>query len=94
MVGRLAAERSVRMINVRPLTRIVGTNAEYTWAPDGSILQIDDNKLHRWREGSDGWEEISDLSAHGIKGGYRIAVSPDGKRIAIVGMVASADGTL
>ncbi|NNC48142.1 MAG: hypothetical protein HKO13_06895 [Sphingomonas sp.] len=76
---------------VRPLTPIVGTNANYTWAPDGSILQIEDNKLHRWREGGDSWEEISDLGAHGVEGGYRIAVSPDGERIAIVGLVATED---
>lgn len=71
---------------VRPLTPIVGTNANYTWAPDGSILQIEGDSLHRWREGGDGWEEIADLSAHGIESANRIAVSPDGKRIAIVGL--------
>lgn len=73
---------------VRPLTPIVGTNANYTWAPDGSILQIEGTVLHRWREGDDGWEQVSDLADHGIQSANRIAVSPDGKRIAIVGLPA------
>ncbi|MXO89625.1 TolB family protein [Pontixanthobacter aquaemixtae] len=71
---------------IRPLTPIVGTNANYTWAPDGAILQIEDGKVHRWREGGEGWEVIGDLADHGIESANRIAVSPDGKRIAVVGL--------
>ena len=74
--------------SIRPLTPIVGANANYTWAPDGSILQIEGTKVHRWREGGGGWQEISDLSDHGLASAYRIAVSPDGKRIAVVGLPA------
>ena len=76
-------------LSVRPITPIVGSNANYTWAPDGSILQIEDNMVHRWREGGDGWEEIADLSDHGIASATRIAVSPDGTRIAVVGIAES-----
>lgn len=74
--------------SVRPITPIVGTNANYTWAPDGSILQIEGTAVHRWREGGDGWEQIADLVDHGIASANRIAVSPDGKRIAVVGLPA------
>ena len=70
---------------VRPLTPIVGSNANYAWTPDGAILQIEGTVLHRWREGGEGWEEISDLADHGLATAYRIAVSPDGRRVAIVG---------
>ncbi|WP_379547653.1 TolB family protein [Qipengyuania sp. DSG2-2] len=73
---------------IRPLTPIVGANANYTWSLDGAILQIEDGKLHRWREGGDGWDEIADLAQHGIASAARIAVSPDGRRIAIVGLPA------
>lgn len=72
--------------SIRPLTPIVGSNANYTWAPDGSILQIEDTIVYRWREDGDGWEEISNLSDHGIVSAYRIAVSPDGRQIALVGL--------
>lgn len=74
--------------SIRPLTPIVGINANYTWAPDGSILQIEGTKVHRWREGGTGWEEIADLADFGIGSANRIAVSPDGKRIAVVGLPA------
>lgn len=74
--------------SVRPLTPIVGSNANYAWAPDRSILQIEGAILHRWRDGGEGWEEISDLSDHGLASAYRIAVSPDGNRVAIVGSAA------
>lgn len=73
---------------IRPLTPIAGTNANYTWAPDGSILQIEGTALYRWREGGKGWERIADLGDHGIESANRIAVSPDGRRIAIVGQPA------
>lgn len=73
---------------IRPLTPIVGSNANYTWTADGSILQIEGAILYRWREGGDGWGVISDLSDHGIASANRIAVSPDGKRIAVVGLPA------
>jgi len=44
--------------------------------------------VHRWREDGEGWELLTDLSGHGIASANRIAVSPDGKRIAIVGLPA------
>lgn len=74
---------------VRPLTPIVGSNANYAWAPDGSILQIEGTKVFRWREDGDGWQEIADLVQHGLMSANRIAVSPDSQRIAIVGLPES-----
>lgn len=71
---------------VRPITPIVGSNANYTWAPDGAILQIEDDTLHRWKEGGKGWAVIGDIGDFGITNANRIAVSPDGKRIAVVGL--------
>lgn len=71
---------------IRPLTRIVGTNANYTWAPDASIVQIDGTRVYRWKEGLEkGWMKIADLADHGIENANRVAISPDGKKIAIVG---------
>ncbi|MCP2669928.1 hypothetical protein NHF40_03195 [Maricaulaceae bacterium EIL42A08] len=73
---------------IRPLTLLVGTNANYTWAPDGSILQIEGTGLYRWHADGEGWEMISDLADHGMASAYRIAASPDGTRIAVVGLPA------
>ena len=73
---------------IRPIVPIVGENANYTWAPDGALLQIEDDTLHRWRKGEQRWTPIADLSEFGVTSATRIAVSPDGKRVAIVGVPA------
>ncbi|RGP39875.1 hypothetical protein BPTFM16_00150 [Altererythrobacter insulae] len=74
--------------SIRPLTTIVGSNANHDWAPDGSVLLIEGSSLYRWREGGEGWEEVGDFSDAGIASANRIAVSPDGDHIAIVGLPA------
>ncbi|MFT5611615.1 MAG: Tol biopolymer transport system component [Arenicella sp.] len=72
---------------IRPLTPIVGSNANYTWAPDRSIVMIEGHTLYRWQEtGSAIWEKISDLTSQGILSASRVAISPNGKRMAIVGL--------
>ena len=72
---------------VRPLTPVKGSNANYGWTPDGAILMIEDDVLYHWREGSDeGWVKIADLSEFNVKGANRLAVSPDGTKLAVVGL--------
>jgi len=72
---------------VRPLVAVTGKNANYGWTPDGAILMIQDGFLMRWKEGeTDGWKKIADLDTFGIKDANRLSVSPDGKRLAIVGL--------
>ena len=72
---------------IRPLTPIVGSNANYAWAPDGSIVMIEGSTLYRWQEnGAATWQKISDLSSQGISSATRVAISPNGKRMAIVGL--------
>ncbi len=71
---------------ITPLTPVVGTNINYTWAPDGSILQIEGISVHRWTKDSGKWTQISDLTDHGLASANRIAVSPDGTKIAVVGL--------
>ena len=72
---------------IRPLTPIVGSNANYAWAPDRSIVMIEGSTLYRWQEtGAATWEKISDLTSQGIRSATRVAISPNGKRMAIVGL--------
>ncbi len=56
---------------------------DYAWTPEGEILMGDGGRLFAWSEGSD-WTEIADFSDLGVEGITRLAVSPDGSRIAIV----------
>lgn len=73
--------------SIRPLTPIVGSNANYAWAPDGSIVMIEGSDLYRWQEKDPAtWEKIADLTTQGIRKANRVAISPNGKRMAIVGL--------
>ena len=56
---------------------------DYAWTPAGEIIMGDGGRLYAWAEGSD-WTEIADFSDLGVGGITRLAVSPDGSRIAIV----------
>ncbi len=65
------------------ITRTLPGREDYAWIPEGEILMGDDSRLFAWSEGSD-WTEIADFSDLGVAGITRLAVSPDGSRIAIV----------
>lgn len=65
------------------ITRTLPGREDYAWTPEGEILMGDGSRLFSWSEGSD-WTEIADLSDLGVEGITRLAVSPDGARIAIV----------
>jgi len=56
---------------------------DYAWTPTGEVIMGDGGRLFAWAEGSD-WTEIADFSDLGVGGITRLAVSPDGSRIAIV----------
>lgn len=78
---------------IRPLTTVVGSsNRNYGWTPAGSILMCENDKLHRWNPDSkEGWQEVADLSKFGIQKSSRVALSRDGKHLAIVGLPAKTE---
>ena len=57
---------------------------DYAWTPKGTILMGAGSTLHEWKPGGE-WAVIAELAATGIDGITRIAVSPEGDRIALVG---------
>lgn len=57
---------------------------DFAWLPDGEIVVGHGSRLLMHRPGSDGWREIADFSEHGVEQITRIAVSPNGDRIAFV----------
>ena len=65
------------------ITRTLPGREDYAWTPEGEILMGDDSRLFVWSEGSD-WTEVADFSDRGVEGITRLAVSPDGARVAIV----------
>jgi Tol biopolymer transport system component len=73
--------------SIRPITPVVGSNANYGWTPDGSILMIENDKLYQWSaESTAGWRQIADLSEFGIHSANRVAISPDARKLAVVGL--------
>jgi WD40 repeat protein len=59
---------------------------DYAWTPNGALLMAKDAKIFKWNPLSDkDWMQVADFSEGGLKTLTRIAVSPKGDRIAIVG---------
>src|SRR5690606_22000280 len=70
--------RAVRRVVVLP------QGAEYhVWLPDGSALISGNGVLYRWYEGR--LETFVDLRSRGIQEVSRLAISPDGRTLALVG---------
>jgi tricorn protease-like protein len=78
--------------NTLAATKLVRTPPaieDYAWTPEGAILMGQGSKLLMWSPRLDeGWQEVADLAAAGLQGITRLAVSPDGKFIAIVAQAA------
>lgn len=63
---------------------------DHAWTPDGTLLMGSGPVLHRWDPGGGGrWRRVTDLSGRGITSITRLAVSPDGERIALVAETTS-----
>ncbi len=59
---------------------------DYVWINDTQILVGSGNKLYMYDTlGDTEWNRVASLEEYGIKNISRMAVSPDGKKIAIVG---------
>jgi hypothetical protein len=69
------------------LAPLLDGNEFYAWTPEGALLMGQGSKLFCFVPGtSTGWEPVADLSVVGIDGLSRIAVSPEGDRVAVVGV--------
>jgi len=59
--------------------------ADTAWTPDGTLLMAKDGVLHSWRAGQAGWKEAARLERLSLSGVTRLAVSPAGDYLALVG---------
>ncbi|MDH3733950.1 MAG: hypothetical protein OEU54_10470, partial [Gemmatimonadota bacterium] len=58
---------------------------DYAWAPGGVLVMGSGSRLFAFDPLTDRtWREIADLSSAGIENITRLAISPDGSRIAVV----------
>lgn len=79
----------IRSYNVREgtstlLTHSLENSQDVAWLSNGTLLMGQDSKLYSWKQGTEGWKQISDLAEFNLSGITRLAVSPDSKKIAVV----------
>jgi WD40 repeat protein len=68
-----------------PIAPLLDGNEFYAWTPGGVIIMGQESKLFRWVPGESGdWEEIADLASAGLRSISRLAVSRDGRWVAVV----------
>jgi hypothetical protein len=61
------------------------TEADTAWMPDGTLLMAHGGTLYAWRAGRSGWTPIVELQRLSLSGVTRLAVSPKGDLLALVG---------
>ena len=55
------------------------------WTADGTLLMVKDAVLYGWKRGQSGWKEVASLPRLSLSGITRLAVSPAGDYLALVG---------
>ncbi|MDE0936308.1 MAG: hypothetical protein OSA89_10360 [Mariniblastus sp.] len=83
-------ELNPETLAIRPLVMIEGANHHYAWTPDGSILMAQGTQLKQWRVGGK-WKDVADFSEYAMQSPTRVAVSPDGKKLAVVAVAVEQD---
>jgi hypothetical protein len=63
--------------------------ADTAWMPDGTLLMAKDDILYSWKRGQSGWKDVTALQKMSLRGVTRLAVSPAGDYLALVGSSAS-----
>lgn len=71
-----------RLVKTRP------GQEDYAWMPDGSLLMAEGATVYRWTRGGK-WTTIGTFTEPELARASRMAVSPDGKQLAVVGMRAA-----
>jgi WD40 repeat protein len=70
---------------IEPIALALPGVEDMAWSPDGALWMGKGSYLYRLHPSRDkGWQRMADLSRWGLKGISRLAVSPDGKKLALV----------
>jgi hypothetical protein len=77
---------STRQISTLTSAVAGSTEADCAWTPDGALLMAHGGVLYGWRRGQSGWKEVMSLERLSLRGVTRIAVSPQGDYLALVGL--------
>lgn len=78
-------ELDVDRRQIRPVARMMAPDEYHAWTPRGALLAAHGTGLYQWdRSGVGAWRLIADLAESDLGPVSRLAVSPDGRRLAIV----------
>ena len=71
---------------ITALTKVApgSSDRDCAWLADGTLLMSGGSKIYAWKAGDKSWREVFDGSAAKLAGITRMAVSPDGKALAVV----------
>lgn len=67
---------------LRDIAPTLSDGEDHVWSPDGTLWMARGSSLYRWS--GEEWEQVADLAASGAKEISRLAISPDGRRMALV----------
>ena len=85
VVGPALEELDIRRRRVTKLTKVPPGAEFFAWIPNGIVLTASGTTLYQWDSRRGGaWEQVADLAAAGLSNVTRLAVSPQGDRLAIV----------
>ncbi|MBY6188499.1 hypothetical protein KUV89_17940 [Marinobacter hydrocarbonoclasticus] len=70
---------------IRPITAVDKVSEDYAWDKAGRIWMGRGNTLWRW-DAEKQWQPVADLADYGVTTIGRLAISPDGKHLAVVGL--------
>lgn len=72
---------------ITPIVEALDDGDPHAWTPDGTLLMGSGSRVMAWRPDvpDRGWVEAGDLASLGVGAVTRLAVSPDGAWIAVVG---------
>ena len=76
-------ELNVASRRVKPIVEALPESQDYAWTPDRSLLMATGSTVHHWN-GHGAWQPVADFAEQGLTAITRMAVSPDGKWLAMV----------
>ena len=80
-----ALNTATRQISILTPAVAGSTEADCAWTPDGTLLMVKGATLYGWKRGQSGWTEVASLERLSLAGVTRLAVSPKGDYLALVG---------
>jgi len=90
VAGNTLEELDIGRRQVRELTKTPPGADFFAWTPDEIVLSASGTTLYQWDSRRGGaWEKVADLAAAGLSNVTRLAVSPQGDRLAIVAVPVS-----